>query len=278
MAFSACEGEPGGSPVTLERLPSGVAVLTLSHAMERNVVTHAWADAMLTHCASVRADTGIGAVLLRAQGPAFCVGADVRDMAGHMDGLSAHIASLIDHAHAAIVALQTLPMPVVACVQGVAAGGGVSLALACDSVVAARSARFVMAYPQLGTTPDCGLSHYLSELLGPRRALQVLLAPGALDAAQALALGLVAQVVDDEDLQTAALALVTHLAGLPHAAVRGAKALLLEHSHAALLSQLDREKEAFLQCAGTVEFRARVRAFAYQGHPAEAPSERQALS
>lgn len=271
MASSACEAEPGGPPVTLERLPCGVAILTLCRPAERNVVTHDWADAMLAHCASLRADPEVGAVLLRAQGPAFCVGADVRDMAGHMDRLSTHIASLIDHAHAAIVALQTLPMPVIACVQGVAAGGGVSLALACDSVVAARSARFVMAYPQLGTTPDCGLSHYLGELLGPRRALQILLAPGALDAAQALALGLVAQVVDDEELQPAALVLATHMAALPSAAARGAKALLFERSHAALLTQLDREKAAFLQCAGTAEFRARVQAFAGQGRPSPRP-------
>lgn len=264
MASSACETEPLAPPVTLERLQPGVAALTLSRPAERNVITHAWAEAMLAHCATLRADAGIGAVLLRAQGPAFCVGADVRDMAGHIDDLPACIGALIDHAHEAIAALQTLPVPVVACVQGVAAGGGVSLALACDSIVAARSARFVMAYPQLGTTPDCGLSHYLGELLGPRRALQVFLSPGALNAQQAQALGLVEQVVDDPDLESAVLAEAARMAALPRSAVVGAKALFMQRSHAALWAQLDREKAAFLQCAGGVEFRARVLAFAGQ--------------
>lgn len=261
MASFACEPDPPGPPVTLERLQPGVAALTLSRPAERNVITHAWAEAMLAHCATLRADTGIGAVLLRAQGPAFCVGADVRDMAGHIDDLPVYIGALIDHAHAAIAALQTLPMPVVACVQGVAAGGGVSLALACDSIVAARSARFVMAYPQLGTTPDCGLSHYLGELLGPRRALQVFLSPDALGAQQAQALGLVEQVVDDPDVERATLALAARLAALPRSATTGAKALFMRCSHGDLQAQLDREKVAFLQCAGSAEFRARVLAF-----------------
>lgn len=264
MASSACETEPSGSPVTLERLQPGVAALTLSRPAERNVVTHAWAEAMLAHCASLRADASVGAVLLRAQGPAFCVGADVRDMAAHIDDLPDYIGALIDHAHAAIAALQTLPMPVVACVQGVAAGGGVSLALACDSIIAARSARFVMAYPQLGTTPDCGLSHYLGELLGPRRALQVFLSPDALNAQQAQALGLVEQVADDVDLESTALAVAARLAALPRSGVVGAKALFLQRSHAALQAQLDREKAAFLGCAGGAEFRARVLVFAGQ--------------
>ncbi len=265
MASSACESAAvARPPVTLDRLQPGIAALTLSRPAERNVITHAWAEAMLAHCASLQVDTGIGAVLLRAQGPAFCVGADVRDMAEHIDDLPACIGALIDHAHAAIAALQMLPVPVVACVQGVTAGGGVSLALACDSIVVARSARFVMAYPQLGTTPDCGLSHYLGELLGPRRALQAFLSPDALDAQQAQALGLVERVVDDPDLEPTAMALAACMAALPRSAVAGAKALFLQRSHAALQTQLDREKATFLQCAGSAEFRARVLAFAGQ--------------
>ncbi|WP_372656958.1 enoyl-CoA hydratase/isomerase family protein, partial [Hydrogenophaga sp.] len=112
MASSACEPGPGGPPVTLDLLRPGVAALTLRRPTERNVITHAWADAMLAHCASLRAGADIGVVLLRAQGPAFCVGADVREMARHLDDLPNYIGALIDHAHAAIVALQTLPMPV----------------------------------------------------------------------------------------------------------------------------------------------------------------------
>jgi 2-(1,2-epoxy-1,2-dihydrophenyl)acetyl-CoA isomerase len=272
MASSGCEPQAAAlPPIRLDRPQPGLATLTLCRPADRNVITHAWARALLEHCAALGADGGIGAVLLRAEGPAFCVGADVRGMRDHIDELPDYIGSLIDCAHEAVLALQSLPMPVIACVQGVAAGGGVSLALACDSVIAARSARLVMAYPQLGTTPDCGLSHYLGELLGPRRALQTFLMPDALDAGPAQALGLVTQVVDDGSLDEAATALAMRMASLPRAAVTGAKTLFMDRSQAALRLQLEREKASFLQCASTAGFRERVLAFADKRRPPAGP-------
>ena len=146
--------------------------------------------------------------------------------------------------------------------QGAAAGGGFSLALAADLAVAARSARFVVAYPQLGTSTDGGLSFRLQQRLGPSRALEVLTLKGTLSADQALALGLVNAVVDDSELAAHAQQWAQQLADLPPQAVQELKGLTTAPSLAALQDHLQREKAAFLRCAATPDFAARVQAFA----------------
>jgi 2-(1,2-epoxy-1,2-dihydrophenyl)acetyl-CoA isomerase len=264
MAFSGCEmNSPSDQalPIRLERSASGIATLTLCAAKRKNVITHEFAAALLAHCQSLRGDPNTRAVLLRAEGPVFSAGADIMDMAAHQENLPAYLRGLIDIAHEAMLALHDLPMPVIACLQGVAAGGGVSLALACDLVVAARSARLVIAYPQLGTTPDCGLSHALMQRLGTQRALELFLITDEIDARQALALGLVAQVADDDAAVEAAHASANRLAQMPPPAMVGAKRLFLAGSRSALKTQLERERRSFLRCADTPQFRERVLSF-----------------
>ncbi len=248
-------------PIRLERSATGVATLTLSRPEHKNVITHEFAQSLLDHCAALRSDSQVRAVLLRSTGPMFCAGADVVEMARHLDDLPSYVNGLIAVAHEAMLALNRLPAPIIACLQGVAAGGGASLALACDIVVAARSARLVMAYPRLGTTPDCGLSHSLSQRLGPQRALKVFLADGEMDASQAHALGLVEQVADDGQVLEVAENMAEQMAQLPPAAVSGAKRLFIEGARSALQAQLERERLMFLRCAETSEFRERVLAF-----------------
>jgi 2-(1,2-epoxy-1,2-dihydrophenyl)acetyl-CoA isomerase len=207
--------------------------------------------------------------VLRAEGSTFCVGVDIHSLHQHLDDLPAQVASLIDSAHAAVLAMRRLPVPVIASVAGTAAGGGFSLALACDRVMAGRSARFVVAYPQLGTTPDMGMSHALVALLGPRRALDLVLARSPFGADDAHRLGLVSEVCDDEALDDAALAAAREWAALPPAAVRGSKALFAADDIEAMERQMEREKASFVRCAATAEFRRRVIAFSNGGHDEE---------
>ena len=249
------------APIRLERPEAGIAVLTLCRERGPNVVSAAFCERLLQCCETISGWDALHAVVVRAEGPAFCVGADLAQMHAHIDDLADHVATLIEAAHTALMALKRLPVPVIACVRGVAAGGGLSLALACDQVLAARSARFVVAYPQLGTTPDMGLSHSLSALLGPRRALEHFLAPGALDAEAARKLGLVSHVFDDDALDGAALAAARQWAALPRMAVLGAKSLFAADSAQAMERQMGLEKEWFSRCAATPEFRLRVEAF-----------------
>lgn len=249
----------------MDRPESGIAVLTQCRADGPNIVSAAFCERLRQCCEALAADAAVRAVVLRAEGPAFCVGADVGALHAHLDELQSYIAGLIDAAHAALLAMRRLPVPVLASVATVAAGGGFSLALACDRIVAARSARFVVAYPQLGTTPDMGMTHSLAARLGSARALELVLSGSALGAEEAARIGLVAEVVDDVALDEAALAAARRWASLPPAAVAGAKALLRAADTDAMAQQMQREKASFLRCAETAEFQQRVVAFVQRG-------------
>lgn len=250
------------APLQLTRPERGIAVLTLQRTAGPNVIDHALCAALRVACEDLGRDAAVHALLLRAEGRAFCVGADLAQMAAHLDDLPAYLAPLIDAAHAAILALASVPVPVIACVAGAAAGGGFSLALACDSIVAARSARFVPAYAQLGTTPDTGFTHSLAARVGPHRALQITLSPAPLSATQAHAIGLVDELVDDGAVDAAGLAAAARLAALPRTALVGSKALLQGDTLPALARRLAQEQQWFLRCAASEDFQQRVRAFA----------------
>lgn len=247
--------------VHLTRPEAGVAVLTMRRKAGPNVIDGTFCDGLLSACEAMATDETLHAVLLRAEGPAFCVGADIGQMQAHFDDLAAYLGALIDHAHAAVLALVALPVPVIACVQGVAAGGGFSLALACDSVIAARAARFVVAYPQLGTSPDTGFTHSLTARVGAHRALEICLSPAPLDAAQAHRLGIANELVDDDTLDAAGFAAARRLFALPRMAVVGAKALIQGDALPALAARMQREKEWFLRCADTDALRDCIRNF-----------------
>lgn len=255
------------APLQLTRPGDGVAVLTMRRSTGPNVVDPAWCAGVLAACAELQHDAAVHALVLRAEGLAFCVGADLMQMQAHQDDLPAYLGPLIDQAHAAVLALVSLPIPVIGCVAGVAAGGGFSLALACDHIVAARTARFVAAYAQLGTTPDLGFTHMLAVRAGPHRALQIALSPLPLSAAQAHAIGLVDALADDGTADAAALAIATRLAALPRTVLAGTKALTLGQGLPAFAQHLALQRQWFLRCAETADFQQRVRAFARRGTP-----------
>src|SRR5690606_21885100 len=126
-----------------------------------NVIDREWIETLQRYVDALQERSDLRCVLLQAEGAIFCAGADVKDMAEHVHGMEEHVDSLIRPAHRAVLGLSSLPVPMVCLLRGTAAGGGASLALACDVIVAARSARLVFAYPRLGTTSDMGLSHAL---------------------------------------------------------------------------------------------------------------------
>lgn len=248
-------------PIRLRR-GDGFAVLTLCSPHTRNAVTPEFLEALHAHLDTLEADESLRCVLLQAEGPMFCVGADVKQMATHLhdpEAMVAHVDGLIRPAHAARLRLAGLKAPVVGLLRGTAAGGGASLALACDVLVAARSARLVFAYAQLGTTPDMGLSHALIQRLGPTKAFQLFVMSDGLSMAEAERLGLVQHVADDVDAQAAANDVVQRLTRLPAVA---AKALFLRGEADLIAQRLERERESFLECARSRAFVERVQAFA----------------
>ena len=134
--------------------------------------------------------------------------------------------------------------------------------MACDFVVAARSARFVVAYPKLGAPADGGLSFFMVHKLGSSRGLEALTTGGPFTAEQALQIGLVNRVVDDQDLQRATDNWVADLLAMAPQSLSELKSLVAAQSAAALEVHLEREKAAFLRCAATSDFAARVASFA----------------
>ena len=245
-------------PIRLER-DGGLATLTLCRPDLRNAVTREWIDALQVHAETLHHDSSLRCVLVKSEGPMFCVGADVKAMASHLDSLPAYIESLIKPAQAALLRLASLPVPIVGLLRGTAAGGGASFALACDILIAERSARLVFAYPQLGTTPDLGLSHALISRLGSTKALQLLLLSDTIFMDEAERLGLVQKVVDEADAEAEVQVLVQRLIHLPSTAY---KSLLMMGRSPELATWLDRELDSFLACSATEAFRHRVEAFA----------------
>jgi 2-(1,2-epoxy-1,2-dihydrophenyl)acetyl-CoA isomerase len=248
-----------GHPLIVSKEEGGIVVFTLDVPQQLNPISLALMDAMNEALDALPAhDSRV--LVIRANGKGFSAGGD---MTAIEKGLTAPsvIEALIDGLHRCVLALRRLPLPVIASVNGAAAGAGFSLAMICDHVIAARAAKFVVAYPQLGTSSDGGLSYTLRHKLGASKALEVMLLQNALSAEQAAQLGLVNTVVDDDKLQDETLATARRIAALPPHAVRELKQLVTDIDDEALERQLDLEKEAFLRCARTADFRERVEAF-----------------
>jgi 2-(1,2-epoxy-1,2-dihydrophenyl)acetyl-CoA isomerase len=238
----------------------GTAILTLNRPQQFNAINIESMQSLYRALLDIEPDPSVRAVILRGSGPAFCGGGDIRAMRDNLDNLPRFIGEIVDAFHATILALRRLPVPVISAVHGSAAGGGFSLALACDLVMATQSARFVSAYAKLATSTDGGLSYFLTRRLGSGRALDVLLLRD-LKAPEALALGAIDRVVEDDRLEAEALALAEQLGRLPAHSVREIKRLVTGLNDTALAEQLAAERAAFLRCCREKEFAEKVVAF-----------------
>jgi 2-(1,2-epoxy-1,2-dihydrophenyl)acetyl-CoA isomerase len=205
-------------------------------------------------------DDSVGCVLLRAEGANFCVGGDVRAFAAAPEP-GAFLGKLASVVHGAVLGLARGPAPVVAAVNGWAAGAGMSLAACADITLAAESARFRSAYSAIGLSPDCGLTWTLPRLVGRARAADLMLTNRPVGTAEAAAIGLAARVVADDMLLAEARALATELASGPTAAFGRIKKLLDASGLSALADQLDAEAASIAECADHPEGRAGVTAF-----------------
>ena len=238
-----------------------VITITLNRPESLNALDHPMALALHRAVETAAAVPGGRVVVLRGSGKSFCGGGDVLAMHSHRADLPGFIDAMIDAFHAGIMALRRLPIPVIASVQGAVAGGGFSLALACDLVVAARQARFVVAYPRLGVPADGGLSFQLAQRLGPMQGFEMLTLHGSLSAEKALSLGLVNRIVDAPTADAEAYAWARELVAMPVQSVNELKQLVAVQSLNALEAHLAHEKAAFLRCAANPDFAMRVASF-----------------
>ncbi|MGW2275404.1 enoyl-CoA hydratase/isomerase family protein [Streptomyces yangpuensis] len=212
----------------LHRLENNVSWITLNRPEAMNAVTRAQRERVVALLDDASADPAVRAVVLTATGRGFCAGADLRGgPAGGGDRVAGDVARMIRlGAQRLITAVLDCEKPVIAAVNGTAAGIGAHLALACDLVIAAEGARFIEVFVRRGLVPDGGGAYLLPRLVGPQKAKELMFFGDAVPAAEAARLGLVNRVVAAEELQTAAREWAERLAQGPTRALAMTKQLV----------------------------------------------------
>jgi 2-(1,2-epoxy-1,2-dihydrophenyl)acetyl-CoA isomerase len=250
------------------QLADGAATITLNRPETLNAWNEQFGRDLLDAVESVAGDEAVRAVMITGAGRAFSSGADLREQRAGSDGdppdLSARLRELY---HPILIGIREMPKPVVAAVNGPAAGIGCSLALDCDLVIAAESAFFVLAFVNIGLVPDGGSTAILPARIGAARAAEMALLGERVPAPKALDWGLVNRVVPDAELDDAAAELLDRLAGGPTRAYANAKRLLNRSLYAGFAEQLEAEAEAQRQQGLTRDFVEGVVAFAEKRPP-----------
>lgn len=221
-------------------------ILTLRDPATRNTLSPQVYAAGVEALNTADADASVRAVIIRGDGAHFCAGGDLNRLAGVRERGPEEQARSIDGFHAWVLAIRDFPKPVVAAVEGHAAGGGCSLALACDLIVAAEGARFTMSYGRAGLSPDGGGAWHLARALPRAQVLQMLWLPEPMTARQWHTLGLVNAVADDGQALTEALRWAERLAAMAGNAVASVKALVEQSGQRELAAQLAAERDQFI--------------------------------
>ncbi|OTA20560.1 2- acetyl-CoA isomerase [Xenorhabdus beddingii] len=215
-------------------------------------------------------DQSVRCVLLTGAGRGFCAGQDLNDRNAIIsDGSIPDLGQSIDRYYNPLIRrMIALPKPIIAAVNGVAAGAGVSLALACDIVIASRTASFIQAFCRIGLTPDSGGSWLLPHKIGQARAMGMALLGEKISAEQALAWGMIWQVVEPEELAHTTRELAHHLATQPTVALGCIKQATYAAAGNTLEQQLDLERNLQRRCGHSEDFREGVNAFIEKRPPA----------
>jgi 2-(1,2-epoxy-1,2-dihydrophenyl)acetyl-CoA isomerase len=246
--------------VILTESRDGTTVIRLNRPDGHNALVPAFIESLVEHLQ--QAGAAGRPVVLTATGTTFCPGADLKWLGIAPDPALA-VADLVAVHHLAISTLLDMPVPVIAAVNGSVAGGGLGLALAADYRIAGERATFTAAYFRLGLTPDGGSSAFLERTIGAARTLELLLTNRHLTAAEALAWGMISEVVADDQLLDRAVAFARGLAAVPAYALRQSRRLLDTIN---MRDQLQLEAVAIRTAARGEVFRAALKAF-LEAHP-----------
>ncbi|HEY5790835.1 MAG TPA: enoyl-CoA hydratase-related protein [Gammaproteobacteria bacterium] len=248
-------------PLLLERR-DGVVRLTLNRPARLNCVDRELNRRLREALEGLAGDPGVRAVVLSGRGRAFCTGQDLRERHADLQQGTPDLGAALSGGFNRIVgAIRALEVPVVAAVNGIAAGAGANLALACDLVLAARSARFVQSFAEVGLLPDSGGTWSLPRLVGEARARGLALLAEPLDAARAEQWGLIWRCVDDDALEDATAALLATLLAKPRATLAAIKAALAASPGHGLAAQLELEAALQSGLGRAPDYRAAVERF-----------------
>lgn len=248
------------SPEVLVQDQGAVRLIRLQRPSAKNALTPDTVDALTAAFSAAGAVDTVRAVVLSGLPGAFCSGGDVRVIAKAMEDGGQAIREVLERFQALSLGIVELAKPVVAAVTGPAVGFGADLALACDFRVFAESAYLQEKFVAIGLMPDGGGSYFLTRLLGPARALEMLMLGSRIDAAQAVSLGMASSMTADKDAEAAALALAATLAAGPPLSLARIKQAVHENA-AALEAALLREREGQLALLESADAKEGVRAF-----------------
>lgn len=248
------------TPVTWS-ITDAVATITLNRPEVLNAIDVPMAQGLARAVHAVVDSGQARAIVLRGAGRAFVAGGDVASFGADPARAKQVVNDILDAAHDAILTLQAQDAPVIAAVQGAAAGAGLSLVLGADLVVAAEDARFLMAYDKLGVPPDCGATWFLARKTGYGRAAELFYLSETLDAATAQAAGIVNRVVPAADLDRTVAEMAARVAKGPTRAYGIFRREMTAAATATLAEQLEAERAAFIGNTDAADFTEGVGAF-----------------
>ncbi|WDL95567.1 enoyl-CoA hydratase-related protein [Alicyclobacillus sp. ALC3] len=244
----------------------GVALITLNRPQVANAINTSLGQELYSAMKRVENEPGTRAVVLTGAGRAFCAGQDLSEQDAIADG--AHLANAVRERYNLLIAkMQALPVPIIAAVNGAAAGAGFGLALACDLRFAATNAKFTMAFSRIGLAPDSGTSYFLPRLIGVGKALEWAWTADVISAESAHAAGVVNRLFEPEALLEETLRFAAQLAAGPTKALALTKETIYQNFSASLPEALEREAVCQEQAGQSADFIEGVTAFVQKRAP-----------
>ena len=252
----------------LVSIDAGIARITLNRPDRLNSFNDAMHAQLRQALDRVKTDTSVRVLLLTGAGRGFCAGQDLGDRAVAPGGARVDLGASIERNYMPLIlTLRALPLPVVCAVNGVAAGAGANIALACDIVVATRSASFIQAFCKIGLIPDSGGTYWLPRLVGTARAMGLAMLGDKLSAEQAEAWGLIWKCVDDAQFESTVAQLVGQLAQAPTKGLAATKHAIHAAEGHHLEQQLVLEREVQRTLGNSEDYREGVAAFVGKRQP-----------
>ena len=249
----------------------GIATLTMNRPEARNALSMDMRSELCTTLHDVEIDASVRCVVLKGAGDHFMAGGDVKGMGETIkksaDEIKKEFMLRIHDLHPIMFAMRRMAKPIIASCTGAAAGAGVSMALACDLVIAAEDAFFTLAYCKIGTSPDGSSSFHLPRAVGIKRAMEIALLGDRFSAQTAKDIGMINFVVPNDELESETQKLATRLATGPTHVYGATKALFYRSLESEFESQLQAEAEYFSDCASRPDFKEGVTAFIEKREP-----------
>ena len=248
--------------IILEQRHEGIAILVMNRPDRLNALNNELASALNDALGRIAKDPNVNVVVITGAGRAFCAGGDLGALGkGRQTGATHELEPLLRAGMQMVLKMRTMPQPVIAAVNGAAAGAGMNIALAADIRIAAEEATFGQSFAKVGLFPDYGGTYFLPQLVGPAKAAELFYTGDMIDAKTALALGLVNQVVPAAQLEAAVKTLAQKIAQGPSLPIRAVKKALFASQEKELAQALDSEVREQVRCYLSDDCNEGMRAF-----------------